>query len=75
MILRRLYPTVMPHSVADSQPAKTAPPAFESWGRYPKYDAKLVPLNWQGEFPSVLAGLRGNALPVGLAAATAMCAC
>ena len=43
-----------------------APPAFQSWGRYPKYGAKVVPLNWQGDFPAVLAGSQDSALPVGL---------
>jgi FAD/FMN-containing dehydrogenase len=56
----------MPQSAVDPHAATTAPPAFESWGRYPKYDAKIVPLNWQGDFPRVMAGLRGGALPVGL---------
>ena len=56
----------MPHSVADPQPAKAALPAFESWGRYPKYNANVVPLNWQSDFPGVLSGLHGGALPVGL---------
>jgi FAD/FMN-containing dehydrogenase len=26
-------------------------PRFESWGRYPTLDAKLVPLNWTTDFP------------------------
>jgi FAD/FMN-containing dehydrogenase len=26
-------------------------PRFESWGRYPSLDAKLVPLSWQSDFP------------------------
>ena len=56
----------MPRSAVDPHAATTATPAFESWGRYPKYGAKIVPLNWQSDFPSVLAGLRGSALPVGL---------
>jgi len=56
----------MSHSEGESQPAKAAPPAFESWGRYPKYDAKIVPLNWQGDFPRVLSGIETAALPVGL---------
>jgi FAD/FMN-containing dehydrogenase len=42
------------------------PPQFESWGRYPKYRAKVVPLNWQGDFPSVLSGSHDSALPVGM---------
>jgi len=44
----------------------SGPPQFESWGRYPKYGAKVVPLNWQGDFPGVLAGSHESALPVGL---------
>ena len=40
--------------------------AFESWGRYPKYGAKLVPMHWQGEFPANVAGLADGALPVGM---------
>jgi len=45
--------------------------AFESWGRYPKYKARVIPLHWQSDFPSVLAavtaaGMTGSALPVGL---------
>lgn len=26
-------------------------PTFESWGRYPKLDANVVPLNWSCDFP------------------------
>src|SRR6202012_1561570 len=32
-------------------PAKTNPPAFESWGRYPKHRADVVPLYWTSDFP------------------------
>jgi FAD/FMN-containing dehydrogenase len=53
-----------PTSVAPS-PA-TGPPQFESWGRYPKYGARVVPLHWQGDFPAVLAGTHDSALPVGM---------
>jgi FAD/FMN-containing dehydrogenase len=48
-----------------SDPSSGAP-RFESWGRYPKYDAKIIPLNWQGDFPRVAAGLHNGALPVGM---------
>jgi FAD/FMN-containing dehydrogenase len=41
-------------------------PPFESWGRYPVYDAKLVPLHWQSDFPRVIDGVHSGALPVGL---------
>ncbi|MFZ0663513.1 MAG: FAD-binding oxidoreductase [Acidobacteriaceae bacterium] len=32
-------------------PQKSPQPGFESWGRYPKLDAKIVPLNWACDFP------------------------
>ena len=32
-------------------PQKSPQPSFESWGRYPKLEAKVVPLNWTCEFP------------------------
>ncbi len=41
-------------------------PPFESWGRYPSYDATLKPLHWQGDFPAALAGAHSGALPVGM---------
>ena len=44
----------------------TGPPQFESWGRYPRYGARVVPLNWRDDFPAVLAGAHNGALPVGL---------
>jgi FAD/FMN-containing dehydrogenase len=56
-------PTV---SAASPEPLPAGQPRFESWGRYPKYDARVVPLNWQGDFPAVLAGAHDSALPVGM---------
>ena len=53
-------------TIAAAPDPPTGPPQFESWGRYPKYNAKVVPLNWQGDFPAVLAGSHDSALPVGL---------
>jgi FAD/FMN-containing dehydrogenase len=47
----------------DPTPAR---PQFESWGRNPKYNARIVALNWQSDFPAVLAGSHDSALPVGL---------
>ena len=44
----------------------TGPVPFESWGRYPRYNAKVVPLNWQGDFPRVTSGMHNGALPVGM---------
>jgi len=41
-------------------------PPFESWGRYPKHDARLVQLHWQSDFPGIIAGTHGGVLPVGL---------
>jgi FAD/FMN-containing dehydrogenase len=51
-------------------PAAGEPPTgkvpFESWGRYPTYDAKVVPLHWQSDFPALVAGMHNGALPVGM---------
>ena len=67
-------PEVLTTTAAAPEP-DPGPPQFESWGRYPKYGAKVVPLNWQGDFPAALAGSHDSALPVGWAAATATSAC
>lgn len=32
-------------------PQKSPRPAFESWGRYPRLDASIVPLHWTCDFP------------------------
>src|SRR5471032_3361752 len=50
----------------DAQPPFAGTPPFESWGRYPAYDAKVVPLHWQGDFPRVIDGVHSGALAVGL---------
>jgi FAD/FMN-containing dehydrogenase len=65
MPLSTAEPEVLTTTAAAPDPP-TGPPQFESWGRYPKYNAKVVPLNWQGDFPAVLAGSHDSALPVGL---------
>ncbi|MEI9981196.1 MAG: FAD-binding oxidoreductase [Edaphobacter sp.] len=39
---------------------------FESWGRYPNYGAKVIPLHWQSDFPAITEGLHDSALPVGM---------
>ena len=44
----------------------SGPPQFESWGRYPTYSAKIVPLNWRGDIAAALTGMRDSALPVGM---------
>jgi FAD/FMN-containing dehydrogenase len=32
-------------------PQKSPRPGFESWGRYPKLESSIVPLNWACDFP------------------------
>jgi FAD/FMN-containing dehydrogenase len=39
---------------------------FESWGRYPTYSGKIIPLNWQSDYPAAAAGIHNGALPVGM---------
>ena len=46
-------------------PAKTAPPAFESWGRYPKHHADIAPLYWTSDFPLAIPAA-APVLPVGM---------
>jgi len=41
-------------------------PPFESWGRYPKYNSRLIQLHWQTDFPALLAGSHEHVLPVGM---------
>ena len=48
---------------ADSEPKK---PPFESWGRYPVYNADVRSVHWQDQFPRVIDGVHHGALPVGL---------
>ena len=40
--------------------------SFESWGRYPKYAAHVVPMHWQQDFPANIDGLHNGVLPVGM---------
>ncbi|HEX9201202.1 MAG TPA: FAD-binding oxidoreductase [Acidobacteriaceae bacterium] len=58
-------PEVLTTTAATPEP-NPATPRFESWGRYPKYGAKVVPLTWRSDFPAVLDGSHDSALPVGL---------
>ncbi|WP_128912050.1 FAD-binding oxidoreductase [Granulicella sibirica] len=53
-------PTTPPNGLPD------APAPFESWGRYPTYQAKVLPVHWQNDFPKVAAGIHDGALPVGM---------
>jgi FAD/FMN-containing dehydrogenase len=58
--------TVTPTREPEEASGRKGAPAFESWGRYPTYDATVLPLNWQGDFPRILDGVHGSALAVGL---------
>lgn len=44
----------------------TGTPPFESWGRYPRYNATVKNLHWQGDFPRIIDGVHTGALPVGM---------
>jgi FAD/FMN-containing dehydrogenase len=52
--------------LASSEGETSATPQFESWGRYPSYSGKILPLHWQGDFPRVVEGIHNGALPVGM---------
>src|SRR5271155_5693449 len=62
--------TVTPAASQLSLPVEEKPsagkPLLESWGRFPSYGAKAIPLHWQGDFPAVTNGLNDSALPVGM---------
>jgi FAD/FMN-containing dehydrogenase len=47
-------------------PAPAFEPAFESWGRYPKLQQQVIPLNWIDEFPRKLP-VGKSSLPAGMA--------
>ena len=44
----------------------TGKPPFESWGRYPAYNADVRTLHWQTDFPRVIDGVHTGVLPVGM---------
>ena len=56
----------MPTSTSGHPADPALDTSFESWGRYPKYGARLVPMHWQQDFPANIAGLHNGALPVGM---------
>jgi FAD/FMN-containing dehydrogenase len=59
-------PNIAPsQSTGPSEPA-TGRPAFESWGRYPEYQAEVKPLHWQGDFPRAIDGIHHGSLAVGM---------
>ncbi len=53
-----------PTATEEATTSGSAP--FESWGRYPKYNATVLPMHWQGDFPAMLDGLHGGVLAVGM---------
>jgi len=53
-------------SVEEDRSAESSSSSFESWGRYPSYNAALKPLHWQDELPGALQSAPGGALAVGL---------
>ncbi|MEG9433870.1 FAD-binding oxidoreductase [Terriglobus sp. ADX1] len=60
-------PPVRPESHSDDQFEGKAP--FSSWGRYPNYNATVVPLTWQTDYPAVVKkydGMPAGALAVGM---------
>ena len=59
-------PQTQTRSVPDASSSAETDPPFESWGRYPKYQAKLVAVQWQSDFPANIAGLHNGVLPVGM---------
>lgn len=61
----------MPSAVetpSTSTASETTPvkPPFESWGRYPTYDADVRAIHWQDQFPHIIDGVHHGALPVGM---------
>ena len=63
------------HHTPEAQRQFKGKPPFESWGEHWFYDAKVIPLHWQADYPRVIDGVHSGALPVGWAAATATSAC
>ncbi|MFC6646549.1 FAD-binding protein [Granulicella cerasi] len=44
----------------------TGTPPFESWGRYPRFNATVKELHWQSDFPRIIDGVHEGALAVGM---------
>ena len=49
-----------------AEPTQHGEVPFESWGRYPLYNADLRHLHWQGDFPGAIQGVHHGVLPVGM---------
>jgi FAD/FMN-containing dehydrogenase len=58
--------TAPPDDQTDKPRETTSAPRFESWGRYPTYDATVRPMHWQDDFPAMIDGIHGGALAVGM---------
>jgi len=61
-------PPILQHRSTPDEPFD-GKPSFEPWGRYPKYNATVVPLTWQTDYPGVIEqneGMPAGALPVGM---------
>jgi FAD/FMN-containing dehydrogenase len=56
----------MPEPNSAQGSTSTAAATFESWGRYPTYPAKIIPLNWQTDYPAAIAEVHDGVLPVGM---------
>jgi FAD/FMN-containing dehydrogenase len=60
-------PTAAPERVtSDTSTPPDGKVPFESWGRYPRYGGRIVPMHWQQDFPANIAGLHNGVLPVGM---------
>jgi FAD/FMN-containing dehydrogenase len=59
-------PKVAPTQSTGSAEPATGTPAFESWGRFPTYQAEIKPMHWQGDFPKLIEGVHHGALAVGM---------
>ena len=64
-------PATAESRLANPVPKAAAPESsgrvpFESWGRYPLYEANLRQLHWQSDFPRAIQGAHNGSLPVGM---------
>ena len=63
-------PTSSPEPLLATRTAPEEPftgtPPFESWGRYPVYNATVKNLHWQSDYPRIIDGVHTGVLPVGM---------
>jgi FAD/FMN-containing dehydrogenase len=55
-----------PAYTAETEAPFTGKSPFESWGRYPHYNATVIPLHWQSDYPRAIDGVHHGVLPVGM---------